>query len=261
VSVCEQEEVYHDTACDRTIEDHLGMVEQLLPQGRAWPRDPGSNLMRFWTAFADTMKQAEDRICSLTNEFFCDTADETIQSWYDTYDMTLPEEPDPDTDPACLDPAFVIEDKRREELCAVVTRTGGNDCPYFTEVALASNWVIDCTDLAGITPITMAGCMQAGCDQLGITAIPRPAGSSLGLSALGTTDGRAVDYPAKDSFEQQSSNAGAPCGVIPGSPLGCGPISGDCCNIAGYYELPENVGPQSAACSFDDGAIIRPPDW
>ena len=183
--VCRDNTPFHDTACDRSLDDHVDMVGDLLPQGRAWPRDHDSQLMLYWRSFADTIKYLEDRACALADEFFCDTASETLDRWYETYDLA--EESAPVADPACLNPAYDFDADRRAKLCAVVTAQGGNDCAYLVDIATALNWDITCTDLAGATPLVNAGCMEVGCVSLGTTPIPAPLGSNLGVSALDGT--------------------------------------------------------------------------
>lgn len=104
----------------------------LLPSGRAWQSNeggppPDTTLFRYWAAFGDVLKFANDRLCALRLEFFCATQSETHELWLQEY--RLPDACDPFPD-----------------LCAKVAALGGTRCDYFTAVAARAGWSITCYD-------------------------------------------------------------------------------------------------------------------
>jgi uncharacterized protein YmfQ (DUF2313 family) len=234
--------------CNVDLDGHLRSISDLLPQGRAWPRDEDSNLMRYWKAFAEVVKYAEDRICALSDEFFCDTADETLDVWYATYDLRLPEQPN--IDAACLDPGYVLIDDRRQRLCGEVTKGGGNDCAYLVGVATGINWAVTCTDIGSDVAGCFAGDEYAGCAALGLTPEPAQSGSSIGVSTMLQPYGAASSYPGVEAWEHGNSASSSPCGVVPGSPLGIGVLGDGSCNFSGYFEVNDPQDISSDLCSI-----------
>lgn len=173
----DDENLYYDPACNFTLDDHVEMVGDLLPQGPAWPRDPDSGLMKYWRAFADVIKYAEDRICAFTSELFCDTADETLDIWYEQYGLTPVDIAAINT--ACIKAGFKPTDGLRAALCSTVAAQGGGSCAYLTAVAQTHGWVITCKDLAQTSVLPVAGCAVVGCTHLAERAKPNFTGSTV----------------------------------------------------------------------------------
>lgn len=249
MTTCNNSQPLHDPTCGRTVDDHLEAVSDLLPQGRAWPRDPDSTLMRYWRAFAEVIKFAEDRICDLAEEFFCETFTETVEVWTEQYLGFRPPQHANQIDPACLKPGATSADDWNAAVCAKMIEQGGSECGYFTDYALALGWVITCEDVSQ-TDVVMTGCFHVGCGMLP----PKPGvitGGTVGCAELQVAfTGRAADHPYPEAFSKQSQQGLVPCGMI-GSNLGVSYLGADCCNAAGYYERPvDSAGsPAVGICS------------
>lgn len=212
------------------------MVGDLLPQGAAWPRDHDSGLMKYWRAFADLIKYADDRLCALGQEFFCETfTKETQDLWTETYLGDLP--PEGDVDPACLINPAPDKTPFNDLVCAKMVAQGGGSCDYFRDYALALGWVVTCEEI--LTEGVAAGGFHVGCGML--VAPPRQTNEvgTLGCAPLNSAwRDRAADYPYPELFDVAAAGRHkAPCGMI-GSNLGVGSLGSDCCNAAGYYEYP-----------------------
>jgi uncharacterized protein YmfQ (DUF2313 family) len=175
---------YHDPACGLTLDQHAAQVGNLLPRGRAWPRDPDSTLMQYFRSFADVIKYADDRICAAVEEFFCSTAEESLPTWFEQYGLEEPEGLPVGVDPACIDPLFNINDNRRAELCTALVATGGKTTAYYEAIALSLGWVVTITDIRLRNAPLQAGCFNAGCMQLGVIPSTTVSGSTLGLSSM-----------------------------------------------------------------------------
>lgn len=256
MSICNDSQPLHDTACGRSIDDHVEMISDLLPQGRAWPREPDSTLMKYWRAFADVIKWAEDRICALADEFYCETFSETTEVWAEQYLGYVPQESNV-IDPLCLKPGATSANDWNALVCAKMIEQGGSECSYFTAYALALGWVVTCEDVSQ-TEVVMAGCWHVGCGML-----PAPpaitTNGNVGCATLevGYT-GPAPDHPYPEYFDSASNQSRVPCGMI-GSNLGVGYLGSDCCNAAGYYEAPFTVEGEEAAgyCSGQGDLVTR----
>lgn len=236
MSICSDQIPLHDTACGRSLDDHMDMVSDLLPQGRAWPRDPDSTLMKYWRAFADVIKFAEDRICSLANEFYCSTFSETTEIWTEQYLGVVPNDPS-SIDAACLKPRATSATDYNALVCAKMIEQGGSECSYFTDYARALGWVISCEDVSEMQ-VAMAGCWNVGCGMLPVPPERQTTAGTVGCSPLGVAySGPAPDHPYPEFFDAASRQSAVPCGMI-GSNLGVGALGGDCCHFAGYYAHP-----------------------
>ena len=112
-----------------TRDDLVPQVLALLPRGRAWGNHDGGPfsgvMLGFWTAIADVLAFANKRICELREEFFCKTANETLDVWDEEYG--LPDGCDPFPD-----------------LCTKVAALGSARCEYFQHVCARFGWTIDC---------------------------------------------------------------------------------------------------------------------
>ena len=225
-----------DSVCSLDLDDHVEMVAELLPHGAAWPRRRDSYLMQYWTAFADMIKYLEDRICELSDQFFCETATETQDIWIQQYGIdAIVDEIDVDT--ACLKVGADATTSISDLICAKVTAGIGNTVQDFINSALAINWVVTMENPMD-QPLPIAGCMEVGCFQLGPKATLL-GGSNLGQSSLGYShEGRAVDHPEPEYWLHESASNTSTC-FIPGSELGISvPGANGCCMLAGYYEAP-----------------------
>jgi uncharacterized protein YmfQ (DUF2313 family) len=146
----------------------------LLPRGDAWQSDepPGqvftvswaqrglfqsgvvqalrrkpSVLHQFWAGVAEVFAHVYARVAALAAEFFCATANETLDLWNQEYGL-----------PDACDPA--------PNLCAKVAISGGTQCSYFQEVAANAGWDITCesppANVCAMTGIAATGGVFTG---------------------------------------------------------------------------------------------------
>lgn len=228
--------------CDLTIDEHLQIVQQSLPRGRIWNRTPDSTMSTYWRSFAETVKYLEDRACDLIEEYYCDTANETLDTWAKQYGIDAPIQIDP-TDP-CVKVGYTQEDIQSyysSVLCSRVAAQGGGDCPYFTEVALALGWVVVCEDTSSEAHV-VCGCW----DDLGFTMLGPPA-EYLGATNVGWEDlnpcefGAAVEHPEPEVWRSGSSRQLVSC-QVPGSELGIEVHGSEGqCFMVGFYEYSDTT--------------------
>lgn len=64
-----------------TAPEYLQQFQALLPEGRAWPRDPDATLTKLLTAIADELARADGRIEDLLNELIPDQSSELLEKW------------------------------------------------------------------------------------------------------------------------------------------------------------------------------------
>jgi hypothetical protein len=222
--------------CSISVDGHLNQIQQNLPRGRAWPRDPDTNLMRYWRSFAETVKYLEDRICALIPEFYCSTAIETIDIWAETYGVQPPDLIDYGA--ACLKPEYLepplygqVRSLAPETICAKVAATGGSSCEYFKNVAAVSNWVVECEVPPNI--IASVGCCYSGCVSLG-PAFAAIGDQPLGFGSLSTCDfGSALNHPGPQFWKYGVNRRDVEC-PVPGSRIGM--HDQQCCMHVGYFE-------------------------
>lgn len=246
--------------CNLTVDDHLKQIQSNLPQGAAWPRDPDATQTRYWRAYAEVIKFLEDRICNLNSEFFCQTANETLDVWTEQYGI---ESLGPiDYDDPCLKPEFLEEPLLNlgqsayvQDLCGRVAAQGGSTCEYFESVARSVGYEVNCIDCDAEFDYAIAGCMEAGCAQLGPPGELIEDGGNESYNTLTNCEyERAVDHPQSRFWGNLSNQGQAQCDV-PGSDLGC--EDSPCCTHAGYYDIdgaPETV--LSNSCGDLDTPIL-----
>lgn len=164
-----------------------GMVQAL--------RKKPSVLHQFWAAVAEVYGYLNERLCALKLEFFCATANETLDLWNLEYGL-----------PDACDPF--------PNLCAKVAATGGVGCDYYRQVAADAGWSIACS------PQFSAICAQFGLVRFG-------SGSSFGGEGGVSTIHVVVDLEQSSAF-QGLSQAQPFFGALQfGNTLNCAPdISG-----------------------------------
>lgn len=125
----------------------LDQALALLPRGRAWQSHEGGPrvggvLRGFWTAVADVIQFATQRLCALRFEFWCATRSETDDLWMREYGL-----------PDLCDPF--------PDLCAKVAAIGGATCEYYVASAARIGYAIDCA-----ADLDQCGAIM-GCDFMG----------------------------------------------------------------------------------------------
>lgn len=143
-----------------SLDETLASVLALIPRGRAWQNSPFTTdeetiQRRFWWALADPAQQIDTRLCALTDEFFCSTANETLDIWAQEYG--LPDGCDPFSD-----------------LCAKVDAVGDTTPAYAEAAALLRGWSVTIEEqfitagMSGYAGLGMAGASLVGAEQ-GVT--------------------------------------------------------------------------------------------
>lgn len=117
----------------------------LLPRGRAWSThegapQPNTTIWKYWNALAAVWAFVNKRICDLRLEFFCFSANETLDLWNQEYGL-----------PDGCDPF--------PNLCAKVAALGGATCAYYATIAATLGWSILCPSATACS--LPAGCIEA----------------------------------------------------------------------------------------------------
>lgn len=177
-----------------TQDELIPQLLALLPRGRAWGTQDGgpqpmSELWKFWYAVAGVWAWVHKLICELALEFFCDTANFTLDLWNEEYGL-----------PDGCDPF--------PNLCAKVAALGGCTCDYYASIAATLGWSILCPPT---TPCSLpAGCIEAGMVPGG--------GNSTGVLQV------FVDLENSPAFSGSAQTIGAVAGFLEaGMPVYCGP--------------------------------------
>lgn len=117
--------------CGLTAEDFLQAAQDLLPRGRAWPRDPDATLTRYWRAVADEYERVAGRDCDVLDEAFPGTALELLPDWERF--LGLPDE--------CRGEPETLQ-QRRQTVVSKIRAKGGQSPGYIIDVADALGYEI-----------------------------------------------------------------------------------------------------------------------
>lgn len=117
-----------------SISDFLQALQNLLPRGRAWPRDSESLLTKVLTGLAPTYARLAARDNQLILEALPSTTTELLPEWELTLGL-----PDP-----CAGEAPTIE-ARRAQVVARFANDGGQSATFFIGYALTLGYVITIT--------------------------------------------------------------------------------------------------------------------
>lgn len=198
-----------------TADDLLPQILALTPRGRAWGNNDGGPfagvLLSFWTVLAHILAYVNTRICDLKLEFFCATANETLDVWDAQYG--LPDDCDPFPD-----------------LCLKVAAQGGARCEFYQAICASAGWVINCesaSDACG----GRYGNARFGCFSFG---------------AIDTNELRiVVETQASTAYVPPGSLIPRFGAYRFGQPRGCGEP-----NIQGLQCLIERVAPAHAVITY-----------
>jgi uncharacterized protein YmfQ (DUF2313 family) len=135
--------------CGITEADWTRMLLDLLPVGAAWPREPDTTLMRFWSAVAIEPTRIQGRDCDLLAESYPCGAEELLADWERA--VGLPNE--------CTELVPWTVAERQALVCAWLAMAGGQSIAYFTGLAALFGYTITITEHR---PFRM-GAAQAGC--------------------------------------------------------------------------------------------------
>lgn len=107
-----------------TQTDYRAMLQDLLPRGAAWPRDPEATLTRLLDGLAAALVAVERRADDLQRESDPRVTYELLPDWERAFGL-----PDP-----CLSLSNTLQE-RRQDLMERVTGIGGQSVAYYLSVA------------------------------------------------------------------------------------------------------------------------------
>jgi uncharacterized protein YmfQ (DUF2313 family) len=99
--------------------DFLALLQNLLPVGAAFPRDPTSVQTAFLQSLADIQYQTSEAACNLLPDVFPSTTVDFVNEWFETLGL-----PDP-----CWGPDVTLQEQQNA-IVARLTATGGQSIPY-----------------------------------------------------------------------------------------------------------------------------------
>lgn len=118
-----------------TPEQYLANLQALLPQGAAWPRDPGATLTQVLLAHADGLADAHNRAEDLIDEADPRSSLELLESWERLCGL-------PDAGTSLAETVAA----RRSAVLARLTATGGQSRAYFIALAATMGFPIRITE-------------------------------------------------------------------------------------------------------------------
>lgn len=124
-------------AGSRSEADYLSALQALLPQGRAWPRDPGALLTALLDGFAKSYALVDAKQTNLLIDAFPETTVELLPEWESSLGL-----PDP-----CVGQLATLE-QRRTQVVARLTALGGQSIAALTAFAAALGFTITITEYA-----------------------------------------------------------------------------------------------------------------
>lgn len=122
-------------APELTEDDFLVALQNLLPRGRAWPRDADANLTKLLRGFAKSEGAAHGREIELLTDSFPATAIELLPEWESSLGL-----PDP-----CAGAQSLLSE-RQAQIVARLVFAGGQSVPYFVGYALQLGYPITITE-------------------------------------------------------------------------------------------------------------------
>jgi uncharacterized protein YmfQ (DUF2313 family) len=105
-----------------TATEYLGHLQELLPSGPAWPREPDAVQTKIFDAWAQEFVRIEERIDALIEEADPRTAIEMLADWERNFGL-------PDD---CYPEAATLAE-RRARLLQKITFQGGQSIQFFTD--------------------------------------------------------------------------------------------------------------------------------
>ncbi|HKE81624.1 MAG TPA: putative phage tail protein [Solirubrobacteraceae bacterium] len=139
--------------CTLTEAEWTRTLLDLLPRGAVWPRDPGTTLMRFWSAVAIEPTRIQARDCDLLAESYPCGAVELLPDWEAA--VGLPN--------ACTELVTWTVAERQALVCAWLAMQGGQSAAYYIWLAGLFGYTITIVEHFP----DVAGQAQAGCAHIG----------------------------------------------------------------------------------------------
>lgn len=110
----------------RSITDYVRLLVSLLPKGKAWNKEPDSNLAEILYGFAAELKRVEDRMEDLTTEARVTTTSELLDDH--ERDFGLPDQ---------FSDTLATDAQRVDAIHAKLIATGRQNKQYFVSIASA----------------------------------------------------------------------------------------------------------------------------
>lgn len=117
------------------LEKYTAMLQNLLPLGLAWPRQPGTNMENFLSALAVELNRVDIRVDDMLREAYPLTTSELLTDWERV--TGLPEE--------CEGLADSTQ-RRREAVNQKLSSIGGQSPAYYIDVAQRLGFEITITE-------------------------------------------------------------------------------------------------------------------
>ena len=133
---------------------YLHLLQQLLPPGAAWPREPDAVLTKLLSAFSDSLADTHNRAVDLIDESDPRTTNEMLADWERLAGLPT----------ACLAGLDQTAEERRATLHAHVTSRGGQSRAYFIALAAALGYEITITEFRPLKAGFEAGAACCGSD-------------------------------------------------------------------------------------------------
>lgn len=127
---------------------YLDQLQQLLPNGPAWSRDPDAELTRLLAAIAEEFARVDARTGQLFDEADPRTALELLPDWERVVGL-----PDP-----CTGAIASTVPERRLAIVGALTARGGQSIVYLTQLAASLGYAIAIEEFR----LSRAGAMRAG---------------------------------------------------------------------------------------------------
>lgn len=118
-----------------TAADYLAAAQSLLPQGRAWPRDPGATLTAVLSGITRMYERIDAEAIGIIRGAFPATAEAMLPEWEQTLGL-----------PGLYGVTPSTTAGRQAAVVAALTDTGGQSVGYFTALAAALGVPITVTE-------------------------------------------------------------------------------------------------------------------
>lgn len=110
-------------------QDFATALQNLLPRGKVWPRDPDATMTAFWAAMAGTWKRLSDAALGIANDSPPFQLNQMLPEW--EYTLGLPDD--------CA-PANQSVQQRVAAVVAKFSAGGGQSVQYFINLATAMGY-------------------------------------------------------------------------------------------------------------------------
>lgn len=121
--------------------DYINAAKNLLPNGDAWNKNPGSNMSKFVEGLNQEKQRFDDAACDLLVDLFPATTTNFIDVWETAVGL-----------PSKCVTADSSDDERRGQIVARLTMTGSISKDFYVNHARAMGFTIKVVEYGGIVP-------------------------------------------------------------------------------------------------------------